>query len=73
MSANRLSAQFVHPAAANLAEVLVMCASSAGIVVLVPAPLQQAAWQYQIYLLAQERARRALEPPRHHRLISNWN
>ena len=42
------------------------------VVILVPDPAQQAAWQ-EIYRLAVERARLALEPPRHHRLLAVWN
>ena len=44
-----------------------------GVVILVVSPDQHAAWQ-QIYRLAEERARKALEPPRHHqRFFSVWN
>jgi hypothetical protein len=43
------------------------------VVILVPDPAQQAAWQ-QIYRLASERARQSLQPPRHHeRFFSVWN
>ena len=52
---------------ATLPATLVSCAAPVGFVVMVAAPLVQAAVQRQLYQLAWERARRALEPPRHWR------
>jgi hypothetical protein len=72
MPANRISSIPGHSTAANSSgpETPIF---GAAFMILVASPEQQAAWQ-QVYRLAMERARQALELPLHHRhLFSNWN
>ncbi|HEY1785522.1 MAG TPA: hypothetical protein VGG30_08240 [Pirellulales bacterium] len=73
MPSKRIFTQAGQSTAAKPAGPLAASASAPAVVILVATPAQQAAWQ-QIYWLAEERARKALEPPRHHtRLFSVWN
>ena len=73
MSANRIHAHFNQQPVATLPAVLVSCAAPVAVLVMVRAPLEPAAVQRQIYELAWERARVALKPPRHLRLLENMN
>jgi hypothetical protein len=73
MPANRSFTQPGQPIVAIVAGPLVPCVGMQGVVILVVSPGQHAAWQ-EIYRLAAERARQALEVPRHHRrFFSVWN
>jgi len=72
MPVNRI---FTQQEPAPVATPAVPSAAAAGmpmVMVLVADPTRLAAWQ-QIYQVAAERARVALEPPRHHRLFTVWN
>jgi hypothetical protein len=73
MPAKRIFTQPGQPIAAKPAGPLGASGGVPAVVMVVINPEQQAAWR-QIYLLAEERARQALAPPRHHeRLFSVWN
>ena len=73
MPANRIFTQPGQPIVINPAEpTSANTGVPAVVVILVPDPAQLAAWQ-EIYRLATERARMALEPPRHHQLLAVWN
>jgi hypothetical protein len=72
MPTNRITNQFAPPTVAN-STAMVACLAPVGMVVMLAAPPEQAAVHRQLYQLAQERARRDLAPPRHYRLLTNWN
>jgi hypothetical protein len=73
MPANRIFTQPGQSTAANSAGSLSAREGAPAVVFVVADAAQQAAWQF-IYRMAEERARKALEPPRHHqRLFSVWN
>jgi hypothetical protein len=72
MSANRITEHFAQPVA-NLAGPVVTCLAPMGMVVMIAAPQPIVALQRRLFELAQERARKALEPPRHYRLLEHWN
>jgi len=73
MPANRIFTQPGQLSVAKPAGPLVECGSVPTMIILVVDPAQLAAWQF-IYRMAEERARKALEPPRHHqRYFSVWN
>ena len=73
MPTNRIPNHLAQPTVTNPSGALVVCVAPIGMVVMIAAPPAQAAVHQQIYRLAQERARRALQPPRHYRLLANWN
>ena len=73
MPANRIFTQPGPSTVAIAARPLAPSVGLQGVVIVVVDPQQLAAWQ-EIYRLAQERARQALEVPRHHRrFFSVWN
>jgi hypothetical protein len=73
MPANRIFSPAFSPTAIVGSAPLLQCATPVGMVVMIAAPQQLVALQQRLLLMAQERARKALEPPRHYRLLANMN